>query len=161
MGYVGSCLLTWRDNVLIASSKVEAVGRSCWPAWPVKMGQIGCSKMLVNMLCNIPEEWRPQLYCGRCLKPSNYKDIIFSDIFTCHFTSGVFLQTNSSACCHAAYWRVWKLCAVTGRVSFGMLNTYRNCCMYLDRNFKCICSIEESNLQTCEKLSSNVLYPNW
>lgn len=58
--------------------------------WPLKMGQVGCPKVSVNMLCNIPEDWRPQLYCGRCLKSSNYKDIIFSDIFTSHFTSVVF-----------------------------------------------------------------------
>jgi hypothetical protein len=127
MGYVGSCLLTWRDNILIVSSKVEAVGHSFWTAWPMKMGQIDCPKISVNMLCNIPEEWRPQLFCSRCLKSFNYKDIIFSYIFTCHFTSDVFLQTNSSACCYAAYWRIWKSSAVTGRVSFGMLNTYRKC----------------------------------
>lgn len=55
------------DNILIVSSKVEAVGHSFWTAWPAKMGQIDCPEMSVNMLCNIPEEWR-QLFCGRCLK---------------------------------------------------------------------------------------------
>jgi len=37
-----------------------------------------------------------------------------------------------------------------------MLNTYRKCFMYLDRNFKCIRSKEEKNVETREKLSSNI-----
>ena len=43
-----------------------------WTAWPMKMGLTGCSEMSVTsywpISCNIPQEWRPELYHGTSLK---------------------------------------------------------------------------------------------
>ena len=47
-----------------SSSSSNIFKRRSWTAWPLKMGQIGCSKTSVTnykfMLCNIPEEQRSQ-----------------------------------------------------------------------------------------------------
>lgn len=44
-----------------------------WAAWLLKLGPVGCPETSINnyqnTLRNIPEERRPQLYCGRSLNP--------------------------------------------------------------------------------------------
>jgi hypothetical protein len=74
--YVGSCLLTFQDSLLVPSSKVKQSEKN---AWPLKKGLTGCPKTPVNKypltLRNNPEEQRPQNKPGSHILPLHYKNL--------------------------------------------------------------------------------------
>ena len=66
--------LSLRTNHYPPDPPYNNVSTCSWHSWialPMKMGLIGCPKMSVTscwpMLCNIPQEWRPELLHGTCL----------------------------------------------------------------------------------------------